>query len=291
MSIKAGILLSRKFRGREKIGPSLANGIKVVGDEAIKLYAPKYTRPFSDVLIFYGFDGSRNSEIYKAYKDYQRESKRCVYVDLGYFRNRATLGRYGDYHRFSVDGRHPTAYFQRVKHDEKRLRVLGVQLRARKERGSYILLCGMSEKCALFEGFDFLQWEKEAVKQIRAVTDRPIHFRGKPNKYNKYPRLDGTVPAPPILGINQALTGAWATVSHHSNAGIDGLCMGVPAFAAEGVCVPVGSTDLSKIEQPVLPSQDELHQWLCDVSYCQFKRSEMDDGTYWRHLKDEGLVP
>jgi hypothetical protein len=295
MVATAGVLLSRKFRGRQKIGPSLADGIRAVGDKVKVVDSRDYRSPFSDVLLFYGFDGSRSSTIYKAYCDYQREGKTCVYTDLGYFRQRATLGRYGDYHRFTVSSpelgysRHPTAYFQRTKHPADRVSQFGIRLDRRKP-GEYILLCGMSQKCSVFEGFEFEQWEREAVAKIRSVTDRPIHYRPKPNKLNRYTSLPGTVFAPPTQDIGAALRGAWATVSHHSNAGIDGLCLGVPAFVAEGVCVPVGSTDLGLIENPPLPTDDERRQWLADIAYCQWNRAEMNSGAYWRHLKDEGLV-
>jgi hypothetical protein len=295
MAITAGVLLSRKFRGRQKIGPSLANGVKAVGDKVTVLDSRDYRGPFSDVLLFYGFDGSRNTAIYKAYCDYKREGKRCVYVDLGYFRQRAALGRYGDYHRFTVSGpdigyrRHPTAYFQRVKHPADRISQFQIRL-DRCKPGKHILLCGMSQKCAEFEGFKFEQWERDAVSKIKQVTDRPIHYRPKPNKYNQYSPIPGTVFAPPVQGIGQALRGAWATVSHHSNAGIDGICQGIPAFCAEGVCSPVGNLELSRMEDPHLPTDDERRQWLADVAYTQWNRAEMDSGAYWKHLKDEGLV-
>jgi hypothetical protein len=295
MATSAGVLLSRKFRGRQKIGPSLADGIRTVGDKVKVIDSRDYRGPFSDILLFYGFDGSRDSEIYKAYCDYQREGRRCVYVDLGYFRQRASLGRYGDYHRFTVNGpdigygRHPTAYFQRTKHPSDRISQFGIRLEHRKKPGDYILLAGMSDKCARFEGFSFEQWERDAVAKIRQVTDRPIHYRPKPNKHNRYTPLPGTVFAPPTQDIGKALRGAWATVSHHSNAGIDGICLGIPAFCAEGVCLP-WSADLSQIETPLMPTDDERRQWLADIAYCQWNRAEMDSGAYWKHLKDEGLV-
>jgi hypothetical protein len=285
-----GVLLSRKFRGRQKVGPWLAEGVRACGDKVITLDAPKYGGIFSDVLIFYGFDGHRESEITRAFREYTAAGRPAVYVDLGYFRRRAVLGRYRDYHRFSVNGRHPGPYYRQRKHPHDRINEFGIKLSARQTSGNYILLAGMSKKCAEFEGFKFLEWERDAVRQIRLVTDRPIHYRPKPNKYNNYEQLKGTIHSPPTYGILSALSGAWATVSHHSNAGIDGICAGVPAFVSEGVCADVGSTDLAQIENPPFPSDEERKQWLADVAYCQWNGDEMRSGRYWRHLKDEGLV-
>jgi hypothetical protein len=36
---------------------------------------------------------------------------------------------------------------------------------------------------------------------------------------------------------------------------------------------------------------EERRQFAFDVAYCQFNHSEAEDGTMWRHFKDEGLVP
>jgi hypothetical protein len=193
--------------------------------------------------------------------------------------------------------RHPNAYFQNVKHRADRFNTLQVPVadpKRPKKRGNHILLCGMSQKCAEWEGFEFEEWERAAVERIKAATDREIIYRPKPNREFKYNPLPGTV-FKPALGIDMEITAtlrqSWAVVSHHSNAGLDAVVYGIPAFCEEGVPLAVGCSDLSKIEEPFFPEELDRMQFLNDVAYCQFNRDEMADGTAWRHFKSEGLVP
>jgi hypothetical protein len=293
VAIEVAVIVSRKFRARQKVCPDLVQGIHACGDKTVVFRADQYPGPHADVAIFYGFDGSRHSQLAKAFDDYKRAGKKAIYVDLGYFSQHWNGDRYG-YHRFSINDRHPTAYFQNVKHLRDRFMVHGRRVAPDMKQGKNILLCGMSQKCAEFEGFKFEEWEREAIGKIRAVTDRPIVYRPKP-KRKREPQ------SPPIecvsfsdpsrTRIEQEFADAWAVVSHHSNACIDGLLAGVPSFSDEGVSTALGLSDLSMIESPRLPNIYDRLQFAYDVAYCQFNRPEMRDGTAWRHFKDEGLIP
>ena len=42
--------------------------------------------------------------------------------------------------------------------------------------------------------------------------------------------------------------------------------------------------DLSKIETPRIPTEDERQAWLRHLSYCQFNFTEMSNGYAWRIL-------
>jgi hypothetical protein len=294
MASEVGVLFTKKFRGRVKVCPDMAQGIEKVGDRVIRKRAEEYRGIFSESLVFYGFDGSRDSNIARAARDYHDAGKPFIYLDLAYWMRRWRGDRYG-YHRFAVGNRHPTAYFQKFKHKSDRANAVSVRIEPWKKPGKHIVLCGMSEKCANFEGFEFEEWEKRAVKAIRAVTDRPIHYRPKPNRdIRLYRPIDGTIYRPATGAdkyLEHQLRGAWAVVSHHSNAGIDAICHGVPCFSDEGVTTAIGHTDLSLIESPVIPTMEERRQWVNDIAYCQWNREEMRSGQVWRHLKDEGLVP
>lgn len=291
MAITVAVIVSRKFRARAKVCPDLIAGVKAVGDKVIAVRSEDYAGVVSDVAMFYGFDGSRQSRIARAFEDYKRAGKKAVYIDLGYFNDRVKDGRYG-YHRFSVNARHPTAYFQNVKHPGDRFRVHGRKIEPWKANGKNILLCGMSQKCAAFEGFAFEQWERAAIKKIKAVTARPIVYRPKPkrNREPPAPPIEGVGYSDPRTSIHSEFRNAWAVVSHHSNAGIDALLAGVPSFSDEGVATALGQTDLALIEQRNHPSDEERIQFANDIAYCQFNREEMRNGTAWYHLKNEGLV-
>lgn len=287
------VLTSNKFRARKYVCPWIAHGIESCGDKVKRITADAYREPCSDVLVFYGFDGSRGSKIALAFEDYKAAGLTAVYIDLGYFKMREVYGRYG-YHRFSVNDRHPTAHVQLRKHPQDRADTVGVKVSKHMKQGENILLCGMSDKASAFDGAT--GWEQRAITEIRKHTDRPIIYRPKPQPRRK-PQL------PPIAGVGYSnpvyvpdiktdLARSWAVVSHHSNAGLDALCVGVPCFQDEGVAGVLGLSDLSKIEQPHLPSYDERRQLMNDVCYTQWNcKLEFANGQAWRHFKDEGLVP
>lgn len=293
MAITVGLIVSRKFRARQKVMPDMEEGIKRVGDKVKRIWAHDYREPFSDVAIFYGFDGSRDSKITQAFNEYRGAGRKAIYIDLGYFSQRWNGDRYG-FHRFSVNARHPTAYFQNVKHKSDRFKVHNRKIEPWRQPGQNIIVCGMSDKCARFEGFDFEEWERNAIKRIRQATDRPIVYRPKPQRktVSQYPPIAGVSYSNPLhKSLSDELRDAWAVVSHHSNAGMDALLAGVPCFQDEGVAIALGYSDLGQIESPRIPTDDERRQFAADVAYCQFNRPEMRDGTAWRHFKDEGLVP
>ena len=170
------VLASRKRRAKE-ICPGLAEGARLAGFKVQRLWSQEYREPCTEILLHYGFDGSQESEIARAFNDYVRAGLKAVYVDLGYFKNRhgerggRALGRYGDYHRFSINARHPTAHFQRVKHPPDRAEALGIKLAKKMRQGQNIILCGMSPKAAVFD--DVIGWEEAAIVKIRKATDAP----------------------------------------------------------------------------------------------------------------------
>lgn len=278
-----------------------------MGDDCKQIWAEDYREPFTDVAMFYGLDGSRESPLHRALTEYGKAGRQAIYLDLPYWQDR--LGKYGpsdnrySWHRFSINARHPTAYFQNRKHDGDRFRVHKRTIAPWGQTGDHIIVCGMSEKAAKYEGYDFEQWERLAIKKLRQATDRPIIYRPKPQKRMRKGRPNPQYPPIMIDGmevgysnpltrtLEDELREAWAVVSHHSNCGIDALLAGIPCFTDEGVASVLGHSDLALIETPKAPVDEERRQFAFDVAYCQWNHREAEDGTMWRYFKDEGLVP
>ncbi len=145
----------------------------------------------------------------------------------------------------------------------------------------------MGPKGSRAEGFSPLAWERRAVAMIRQHSARPIIYRPKPNWENPLP-LQGVETAPKDQDLMEALRGCHAVVAHHSNAAVEALVAGIPAFVVEGIALPMGRSDLAMIEQPRYPGTRA--QWLADAAWTQWSVAEMSSGAAWRHLKDEGLV-
>jgi hypothetical protein len=257
-------------------------GIEHCGDRVTFISASRYASPICDVAVFYGLAG----RLAAALRDYPAAGKKAIYVDLGYWKRKDIGSRWDGYHKLVVNGRHPTGYFQHRPHDDSRAQSLGLSVLPWR-KGRNVVIAGMGPKGAAAEGFAPGQWEADAVRQIRAVTDRPIIYRPKPNWKHARP-IAGATMGDPGMTLAAALADAHCVVSHHSNAGVEGLMMGIPCFTIEGVALPMGRSDLALIEQPHYPAGRE--QWAADLAFVQWNVDEMRRGLAWRHLRDEGLV-
>lgn len=241
----------------------------------------KYRRPDADIAVFYGAKDSLADVL----RDYPAAGRHTIFMDLAYW-GRQFKGLQ-EYHKVVVNGRHPTAYFQKVKHPDDRVKVFGLRPK-RWTHGRHILLCGMSKKGSISFGYQPQEWERAAIAEIRKHSQRSIIYRPKPS-CRESPAIAGVRFSPPTQKLSSVLTNCHAVVTRHSNTAVDALLAGVPVFCWDGVGQPMGLQDLSRIEDPIYPEGRD--QWLADVAYCQWTLEEMLNGTVWRHLKSEGLIP
>jgi hypothetical protein len=255
-------------------------GIRSTGDRPATISTHAYTKPMFPVAVFYGYD----QILRQIMADYVAAGLHAVYIDLGYWQREGMTG----HHKIVVNDRHPTKYFQRVKHSSERAQSCHVRLRDYQSTGRHILLAGMGPKAAEAEGKQPLKWESDAVEALRMFTDREIVYRPKPSWIGA-PPLKGTRFSPKAERLEDVLRNCHAVVTHHSNVAVEGLVAGVPAFCWKGVAQPMALQDLKEIEAPFYPF--ERGQWVNDIAYTQWNVDEMKRGLPWRHLKNEGLIP
>lgn len=262
-------------------------GITKVGDRVEWKSPLQYRRPEAEVAVFYGLV----ARLQRVLDDYSADPKRrAVYIDLGYWGRRDGGGRYNGFHKISVDGRHPTNYFQRRAHDSSRADVFELEPKPWRKDAGHILLCGMGPKGSAAEGYAPAEWERTVVGQLRRLTDRRIIYRPKPNWDLARPIPHTVYDSPRNKAeLGAMLEGCHAVVSHHSNANAEALVAGVPSFTTAGVALPLSSDDLRQIEAPRLDG--DRRQWVNDIAWTQWSVAEMEEGLPWRHLKNEGLVP
>lgn len=209
-----------------------------------------------------------------------------VYYDKGYFSRGWDTDSADVYYRFSVNEFHPLHYFQSIPRPPDRWQELGIELKPRRTAGNDIVFAGCSAKFARVNGFDLNGYATGVVREIRSRTDRPIIYRPK-KALNPPPPIPGTVYSHKRCRIGEDLANAHSLVTFSSNAAVDAILSGVPAFVlGPGIAKPVSNTDLSKINDPRFPSEKERLQWCYDAAYCQWKVNEMEDGTLWNHLKE-----
>ncbi len=281
MALEVAIYGIERHRRSLSCCQAMFAGIRSCGDRPVHLSENSYVEPAHDLAVFYGYTAT----LRRVMADYIKTGRKAVYIDLGYWKREGLTG----HHKITVNDRHPTAYFQKVKHSNARARLLGVAVDSwrRDREDNPILLAGMGDKAAEAEGRKVEQWEREAIDMIRRFSDRPIIYRPKPSWKQARP-LPGTAFSPEAQPLTELFRTCHAVVTHHSNVAVEGIVAGVPAFCWKGVAVPMSLHDIAEIEEPYFPAARE--QWINDIAYTQWNISEMTAGKPWRHMKDEGLI-
>lgn len=271
--------------GRAKtVCDAMTRGIIKCGDNPKRRYADYY-RPGNieaDVAVFYGFTPPLRTIM----RDY-RDNAKAVYIDLGYW-GKHEGGRRAGYHKVTINDRHPTKYFQNVKHKSDRFDRFNLKIKPWRQSGDHVLVAGMSYKAANASGFAGQEWELKIIRELKQNTGRKIVYRPKPNCKSSG-RINGVDFSPPDQPLAEAMQNCHCIVSHHSNVMVDGLIEGMPGFSWEGAAVPMTLSNLEKVEEPIMP--DGREQFMADLAYCQFTVHEMEQGVPWRHFKSEGLIP
>jgi len=200
---------------------------------------------------------------HKIMKRCWEDNRDFYYVDTGYFGN----GRWKEWHRI-VKNNLQLTHIQPRPGD--RWEKHGIKFQPW-NYGSKIIIAAPDEKPCKFYNVKLDQWIEQTVATIRQHTDRPIVVRHRAQK--RIDRIQTDT-------LAQALTDAHALVTFNSNAATESILLGVPVFTlAPSAAAPVGLQDLSQIENPRYPNQDELYAWASSLAYNQFHVEEMKNGS------------
>jgi len=266
---------------------AMYDGLKVHGENVTVKPAGEYHGVEAEISVFYGFEGPLRRLI----RDHVDAQAHAIYVDLGYWKRKEQHDKWNGYHKLVINDRHPTSYFQRRPHDNRRVAQLGLEILPWKTPNpkGHILVAGMGAKGAEAEDFDPEEWERGIIKSLQKYAKaHQIVYRPKPSDKRARP-IPGVGYSPPSVSVERALKDCYAVVTHHSNVAVDAILAGIPAFCWKGVAAPMSSQDISQIEDPRRPEGRE--QWANDISYTQWNVYEMRSGLAWEALKMEGVLP
>ena len=228
----------------------------------------------ADVGLIYGMGPS-----HVVFRDEMvARGKHVLIIDLGYWNRSYSLNDDAQY-KVSLDNHHPHDLIKDLKCSDERFKKLGRTIQPWQDnpRG-HIVLAGMGQKSCVLYQYPDQSWDLAAVQEIRQNTDRQIYYKPKPS-WRGCPPIAGTVyrcDEP----IEETLRGAWALVTHHSNAAVDALLMGIPAFTWDGAAKYQTSPDLKNLEQPYRP--DDREQFFSNLAYFNWSVGEMASGECWR---------
>ena len=192
------------------------------------------------------------------------------YIDTGYFGN----GKKKTYHR--VTRNDVQNFGPIIDRPRDRLAATGFQP-CKFKRGSKILLAPPSQKLLNLYDIDLEQWLTNVLAEIHARTDREVVIRRKPG------RTARTTDDSMVHALNQDIH---CLITFSSIAAGEALLNGKPAItlgpnAAAALC----SQTLDAINEPYIPTLDEVEAWAAHMAYCQFTEAEMRNGTAWRILQ------
>jgi hypothetical protein len=201
-----------------------------------------------------------------------REAGRTFYyVDTGYFGN----GKRKTYHRIT---KNDVQWFgDIVERPGDRFVATGVRLK-RFKPGTSILLAPPSQKLLNLYNIVLEDWLEQTYAEIKQHTDRPIIVRTKQN------RMVRVTQDTMEMALSRDIH---CLVTFSSIAATEALLLGKPAITlGPNAAAPLCRHQLSDIENPYIPTMDEVDAWARHLAYCQFTEPEMRDGTAWRILND-----
>ena len=211
--------------------------------------------------------------------------KRCwadqrdfYYMDTGYLGNRPSATNpngWKFWHRIVPNNlQHDTV----IERPADRWQRLGIKMRPEQKHSRNILLVAPDEKPCSFYGITLDQWMQTTIETLKQHTDRPILVRERPAS-----RL-----ARKTQKAEDWLMDVHAVVTYNSSAATESIIAGVPVFVTApcNAARPVSNLDLSKIETPWFPTDDERHAWACHLAYGQFHTTELMSGLAAKILQE-----
>lgn len=193
------------------------------------------------------------------------------HIDHGYFQSRYKVGWDRGYYRITKNGHQarPSEFWQNNAFPSDRRNRLNINFKSWRKDGRNIVVIPLSKFVGQYMGVSPHKWLQKTLRQLANNTDRNIIIKPK----------DEDQP------LEEVLKDAYAVVAFNSNAAIDALVEGIPAFVTgPSAAEPVSLFDLTQIEHPYYP--DFRKEWANWLSYRQFTFEEMRNGTAWQHIKE-----
>lgn len=188
----------------------------------------------------------------------------------------------GENHHYAAgwNGLNGRADFKNHDMPGDRAKLLGVELKHYREKGTHIVLCGQVPWDASVQHTDHRVWIAATARGLTKYSNRPVVFRPHP-KVKSLP-VEGVGFSK--LSLAEDMIGAHAVVTFNSNSAVEALVAGYPVFADDpgsmvwGVC----NKSIIDVENPKYP---ERRQWLDNLCYAQWTLDEMRQGKAWEHLR------
>lgn len=204
----------------------------------------------------------------------QRNQSQVMCIDASCFKY---LDNHGSYLRYSLGGPfYDQANYANHNSDSQQWNKISAELGIRLEPpqnnpGGHVLVCMQRDGGFSMKEINPIAWLDQKIRQIRAVTDRPILVRPHPGAYKpqdfaKYRTTRNlTILDPTRTKLTDNLKNAQSAVFFNSSASVAAVCAGVPIFVDDASCVSwrVANTDIANINTA---QTFDRTQWIYDLA-------------------------
>lgn len=275
---------------------SFAAGVKQYGDTV--LVQTEYMYKPARLAVMLGWattnTGGPNIVLRKQIiQEQKRLGAQTMCIDASCFKY---LDNQGSYLRYSLGGPFydKAEYANKNSNADKWLEIsqaLGITLNSPVTRdGGYILICMQRDGGFAMKTLDPMVWLADKIKQIRAVTTRPIVIRPHPGAYNlnefkwvlQHPAV--SVVDPLRTSLLKNLKSAYTAVYFNSSASVAAACEGLPIFVDDESCVgwTVANKSIANIENP---TQFDRRQWIYDLAAAHWTDDDGRSGRIYQKFK------
>lgn len=281
---------SRKIQCLE----SFAEGVKATGHSVRVEWEHRYTPSKLAVILGWATTntGGRNITLRKQIiPEQRRHGFQTMCIDASCWKY---LDDHGSYLRYSLGGPFydRAEYANHNSNASKWIEIstkLGVSLKpTQNNTQGHILICMQRDGGFAMKTLDPIEWLKQKVHQIRAVSSRQIVVRPHPGQYNMqdfadkmWKRQNVVVLEPTKSRLIDNLQGAQSAVFFNSSASVAAVCEGIPIFVDDVSCVSwtVANTDISKIESPQHFARE---QWIYDLASAHWSDADAKSGSIYK---------
>jgi hypothetical protein len=162
------------------------------------------------------------------------------------------------------------------------LNARGVEMKPwRKVRGSTVYVCPSAHLIHQFAyGDDADEWVEATMAEIKRHTDRPVQLRWKNAGNNNIEQR--------TKSMEKCFDDAWAIVTAGSTIGCEALVYGVPVISTQKCAAsPLALDDVSQIEAPFEPDDDERWRWANNLAARQFDNGMLRSGQAWAIMRED----
>lgn len=287
----------RKHTRKIQCLESFAEGVRASGGSVVSEWEHRYTPSRLAVILGWATTntGGRNIVLRKQIiADQRRLGNHTMCIDASCWKY---LDDQGSYLRYSLNG----PFYDRAEYANRNStdikwqeisRTLGVTLQAHQHNvNGHILICMQRDGGFAMKTLSPMDWLQNKINEIRSVTQRAIHIRPHPGKYNMQDfrdysgrdakRQNITVIDPGQSRLIDNLQNAHSAVFFNSSASVAAVCAGIPVFVDDSSCVSwtVANHDISKIESP---AEFKRQQWINDLAAAHWSDEDARQGRIYQ---------